>query len=128
MPQCTGRIPRTVPLPIQGKTIDEWIAALKDRDPAERKRAVEVIGERIAGPGHPRGREVRLRTALTSRSSRTRTPGSGKAAAFFADLFKVSGSPEMVERLLEEHRAPSIRRGGRSAWSTPRADRSRARS
>ena len=31
---------------IQGKTIDEWLAALKDKDPAVRKRAVEVLGER----------------------------------------------------------------------------------
>jgi hypothetical protein len=30
------------PARIRGKTIDEWLAALKDRDPATRKWAVEV--------------------------------------------------------------------------------------
>ena len=32
------------PATIQGKTIDEWLAALKDRDPAVRERAVEIAG------------------------------------------------------------------------------------
>ncbi len=42
------------PATIQGKTIDEWLAALKDRDPAVRKRAVEVAGGTLGGPGrHP---------------------------------------------------------------------------
>src|SRR5262249_35438625 len=45
----------------------------------------------------------RLRTALTSVLS-DKDPEVRKAAAFFADLFKVSGSPKLVERLLEEHR------------------------
>jgi HEAT repeats/WD domain, G-beta repeat len=88
---------------IQGKTIEEWIAALKDRDPAKRKRAVEVIGERSVDPDIPADEKSRLRTALTSVFS-DKAPEVRKAAAFFAGLFKVSGHPEMLERLLEEHR------------------------
>ena len=38
---------------IQGKTVDEWLAALKDRDPAVRERAVEVLGERSLDPAVP---------------------------------------------------------------------------
>ena len=44
------------PAVIQGKTIDEWLAALKDRDPAVRKRAVEVLGERRWTRPSPRTR------------------------------------------------------------------------
>jgi hypothetical protein len=88
---------------IQGKTIEEWIAALKDRDPARRKQAVEVIGERSVDPDIPADEKSRLRTALTSVFS-DKDPEVSKAAAFFAGLFKISSSPELVERLLEEHR------------------------
>ena len=51
------------PATIQGKTIDEWLAALKDRDPAVRKRAVEVVGERSVDPAVPQtsGRGCRPR-------------------------------------------------------------------
>ena len=78
--------------------------ALKDRDPAMRKRAVEVIGERPLDPAHPRGREVAAADRVRSLMLLGQGPGGPQAAAFFADLFKVVGHPEMVERLLEEHR------------------------
>src|SRR5262249_48645324 len=82
----------------QGRTIEEWIAALKDRDPAKRKRAVEVIGERSVDPDIAADEKSRLRTALTSVFS-DKDPEVRKTAAFFVDLFKVSGHPEMLERL-----------------------------
>ncbi len=91
------------PAVIHGKTIDEWVAALKDRDPATRKRAVEAIGERSVDPDVPANEKSRLRTALTSVFS-DKDAEVRKAAAFYADLFKISGSPELVERRLEEHR------------------------
>ena len=50
------------PATIQGKTIDEWLAALKDRDPAVRERAVEVLGERSLDPAVPADEQSRLQT------------------------------------------------------------------
>jgi WD40 repeat protein len=91
------------PALIQGKTIDAWIAALKDRDPATRKRAVEAIGERSVDPDVPADEKSRLRTALTSVFS-DKDAEVRKAASFYADLFKISGSPDLLERRLEEHR------------------------
>src|SRR5262249_46999345 len=69
----------------------------------KRKRAVEVIGERSVDPDIPADEKSRLRTALTSVFS-DKDPEVRKAAAFFVELFKVSGHPEMLERRLEEHR------------------------
>ena len=46
------------PVTIQGKTIDEWLAALKDRDPAVRERAVEILGERALDPAVPPDEQV----------------------------------------------------------------------
>jgi hypothetical protein len=51
--------PADRPALIQGKTIEAWLAALKDSDPAVRKRAIEVLGRAAlivlgAGNGTPR--------------------------------------------------------------------------
>jgi HEAT repeats len=54
------------PAMIQGKTIDAWLAALKDRDPAVRKRAIEILGERALDPAIPANEKSRLQTAATS--------------------------------------------------------------
>ena len=89
---------------IQGKTIDEWKAALKDRDPAVRKRAVEVLGERAVDPAIPADEKSRLQIDVRSLMLSDKDRDVSQAAAFYADLFKVVDSPEMVERLLEEHR------------------------
>jgi Tol biopolymer transport system component len=88
---------------IQGKTIDAWVAALKDRDPATRKRAIEVVGEHAVGADVPAAEQSRLRTEIVSLIS-DKDEQVRKAAAFYSDLFRAAGSPEMVERLLEEHR------------------------
>ncbi len=95
--------PADRPALIHGKTIDAWLAALKDRDPAVRKRAIEVLGERTLDPAVPADEKASLQTEVRSLLS-DKDAGVGQAAAFFADLFKVSNSPEMVDRLLEQRR------------------------
>ncbi|MFI5454702.1 MAG: hypothetical protein ACHRXM_04565 [Isosphaerales bacterium] len=92
------------PAKIQGKTIDAWLAALKDRDPTVRKRAIEVLGERTLDPAVPPNEKSRLQTAVTGPLFSDKDAEVRQAAAFFADLFKVAGSPEMVDRLLETRR------------------------
>ena len=87
---------------IHGKALEEWLAALKDRDPAVRKRAVEVVGERAVDPDLAQNERLRLQTAVMSVLSSDKDAEVRQAAAFFADLFKVSGSPEMVGRLIAE--------------------------
>jgi hypothetical protein len=88
---------------IQGKTIDAWVAALKDRDPATRKRAIEVVGEHAIGPDVPEAERRQLETAIFSLIS-DKDEQVRSVAAFYSDLFRAVGSPEMVQRLLEEHR------------------------
>ncbi len=46
------------PAKIEGKTVEEWQAALKDRDPAVRERAVEVLGERTLDPTAPQNEKI----------------------------------------------------------------------
>ena len=113
------------PALFQGKTIDGWVAALKDPDPAVRKRAVEVLGERTLDPALPPDEKASLQTEVRSLAVTDKDAAVRQAAAFFDDLFKVSHSPEMVNRLLEQRRRASTRRGGRFAWSMPRADQSK---
>jgi WD40 repeat protein len=91
------------PISIRGRTIDEWLARLKDRDPGVRQGAVEALGERTLDPEILPAEKSRVRTALTSVLS-DKAPEVRKAAAFYADLFKVSGNPELVTHLLEERR------------------------
>jgi len=91
------------PAVIQGETIDEWLAALKDRHPARRKQAVEVVGGRAVDPDVPANEKSRLETAIYSLLS-DKDEQVRRAAAFYSDLFRASGSAEMMERLLEEHR------------------------
>jgi WD40 repeat protein len=88
---------------IQGKTVDEWLAALKDRDPAKRKRAVAVVGGCAADPDVPENEKTRLQTALVSLLS-DKDEQVRREAAFYSDLFRFSGSAEAMNRLLEEHR------------------------
>ncbi len=78
---------------IHGKTLDAWLVALKDRDPAVRKRAVEVVGERAVDPDLAQDERLRLQTAVRSVLSSDKDAEVRQAAAFFADLFKVSGAP-----------------------------------
>lgn len=96
--------PADRPALIQGKTIDAWLAALKDRDPAVRKRAIEVLGERTLDPALPADEKASLQTEVRSLLFSDKDAAVRQTAAFFADLFKVSGSPEMVDRLLEHRR------------------------
>jgi WD40 repeat protein len=91
---------RSTPNPtIQGKSLDEWLAALKDRDPAVRKRAVEVLGglrrdqigdlwTRVSADIHS--------VCLTDKDPRVRA-----AAATATDLLARDPPPEIRRRILE---------------------------
>ena len=92
------------PASIQGKTIDEWLAALKDRDPAVRERAVEVVGERSLDPALPADEKSRLQIALNTLMSSDKDRGVRQSAAFFADLQRMAHSPERLKRALEVRR------------------------
>jgi WD40 repeat protein len=96
--------PADRPALIQGKTIDAWLAGLKDRDPDVRKRAIEVLGERTLDPAVPADEKASLQIEVRSLLFSDKDAAVRQAAAFFADLFKVADSPEMVDRLLEERR------------------------
>ena len=114
---------------IQGKTIDAWLAALKDRDPAVRKRAVEVLGERTLDPAIPADEKSRLQTDVRSLMFSDKDRGSPASRRVLRG--SVQGCPILPRwssACWSSEGAPSTRRGGRSAWSMPRADRSRVRS
>jgi hypothetical protein len=51
---------------IHGKTLDGWLAALNDRDPAVRKRAVEIVGEHAVDPDLAQNERFRLQIAVRS--------------------------------------------------------------
>src|SRR5262249_25370855 len=89
---------------IQGKTVDEWLAALKDRDPAVRERAVEGLGERALDPAVAPNEKSRLQTEVNSLMFSDKDREVRQAAAFFAGLQRFSGSPERVKRALEERK------------------------
>jgi WD40 repeat protein len=88
----------------QGRTIDEWLAALKDRDPAVRRRAVEALGERTLDPAMPPGERSRLQLAVNSLMLSDKDPDVREAAGFFSTLQSIAGSPERVKQALEERR------------------------
>jgi WD40 repeat protein len=92
------------PAMIQGKTIDEWLAALKDHDPAVRERAVEILGQRAPDPTVPPDQQSRLLIAVTSLMVSDQNKDVRQAAAFFADLRRLSGRPERVKEALEKRK------------------------
>ncbi len=92
------------PATIQGKTIDEWLAALKDRDPAVRKRAVEVVGERSVDPAVIQPERSRLHTAVASLALSDKDQDVARDAGYYAVLFDVSDFPGEVKRLRDERR------------------------
>ena len=63
---------------IQGKTVVDWIATLKDSDPAVRKRAVEVLGSVARDQAGEFWSQ--LRTAIHTRISRAAVSGWRSAA------------------------------------------------
>jgi len=87
------------PLVIDGKPLSEWRKALKDRDPAVRKRAVEVLGHltRDQAGDHWSPLQAEINTLAFD----DKDPGVRSAAATVADLSRVR-SPEMRRRVLEE--------------------------
>ncbi len=92
------------PAVIQGKTVDEWLAALKDRDPAVRERAVEVLGERSLDPALPPDEQSKLRLAVSSVLFSDKDQDVRQAAAFFADLHRLANSPERLKQALEQRK------------------------
>jgi WD40 repeat protein/beta-lactamase regulating signal transducer with metallopeptidase domain len=92
------------PAAIQGKTIDEWLAALKDRDPAVRLHAVEVLGERSLDSAVPENERSRLGKAVSDLMSSEKDPDVRQAVAFFADLRSGPFRPTRVKRALEARR------------------------
>ena len=91
------------PAIVQGKTIDEWLTALKDQDPAARERAVEVVGERTLDPAVSEEEKSRLRTAVASLLS-DKNADVRQAAAVFTDLQRISRSPERLKRAFEQRK------------------------
>ncbi len=92
------------PATIQGKTIDDWLAALKDRDPDARERAVEALGTRAVDPAATPDEKLRIQTATMSLALSEKNAEVRQAAAFLADLIRASRSPEMVNRLMEQRK------------------------
>ena len=87
---------------IQDKPLSDWMTALKDRDPAVRLRAVEVLGnvtEAQAGD-----QWSKLQIAVRSAALQDKDHAVRKAAAYFSDLVggKLSNSPELRKRMLEQ--------------------------
>ncbi len=95
---------KAAPQSIQGKTVDEWLAALKDRDPAVRERAVEVLGERSLDPSLPRDEQSKLRIEVRSLLFSDKDQDVRQAAAFFADLHRLANSPERLKQALEQRK------------------------
>ena len=96
---------------IQGKPLSDWMTALKDRDPAVRLRAVEVLGEVTSDQAGDQWSKLQI--AVRSAASQDKDPAVRKAAAFFSDLIsgKLSNAPELRKRMLEERKrtvAPTL--------------------
>ncbi len=89
---------------IQGKTVDQWLDALKDRDPAVRERAVEVLGERSLDPAVPEAERLKLGTAINGLMLSDKDGGVRDAAASFSGLERMAGAPEMLKLALEERK------------------------
>ena len=87
---------------IQGKPLSDWMTALKDRDPAVRLRAVEVLGEVTSDQAGDQWSKLQI--AVRSAATQDKDPAVRKAAAFFSDLIsgKLSNAPDLRKRMLEE--------------------------
>jgi HEAT repeats len=74
--------PADRPALIQCKTIEAWLAALKDSDPAARKRAIKVLGERTLDPTLPADQKASLETEVRSLLFSDKDAAVRQAAAF----------------------------------------------
>ena len=86
---------------IQGKPLSDWMTALKDRDPAVRLRAVEVLGEVTSDQAGDQWSKLQI--AINSAATRTRTLPFGKPPqpSFLRSDYG-SRTPESRKRMLEE--------------------------
>ncbi len=89
---------------IQGKTIENGSPRLKDRDPAKRKRAVEVIVRALRGSGHPCGREVAAADRVDFRLLGQGPRGPQGRRVLRGPLQGLRPSRRCWSALLEEHR------------------------
>ena len=109
---------------IQGKPLSDWMTALKDRDPAVRLRALEVLGD--VTEIRPATSFPSFKSPLTARRPWTKTRVSGKRPRL-RSLLQSFPTAESRRQMLEEQSAPSRRRRRRSAWLMPKDSRSLAR-
>jgi hypothetical protein len=107
---------------VQGKTIEQWLAALKDRDAAVRKRAVEILGERALDPDVPASERSKLEIAVTSLLHSDKDRDVGQAAAFFTDLFRFSRDRATPGETAARHR-PDAQSRPPDRWPGPAGER-----
>ena len=89
------------PIVIQGKPLSDWREALKDPDPAARKRAVGVLGTLTRDQAGDQWSA--LQTEINTLVFHDKDREVRQAAATVADLFKVS-SPKIRQRILEQQK------------------------
>jgi hypothetical protein len=101
-----GRAQRAVdrPAAIQGRTVDEWLAALKNPDPAARRRAVEILGERALDPTIPPDEASHLQTAVGALLFTDEDEGVRRAVASFADRARGSAPAGNEAQVAEDRR------------------------
>jgi WD40 repeat protein len=86
----------TSSITIEGKRLANWIADLKDGDPAVRKRAVEILAAVTKDQAGDQFDDIRARLSGVMSSDKSRDVR--QAAAKVADDFKLSQAPEEIKR------------------------------
>jgi WD40 repeat protein/beta-lactamase regulating signal transducer with metallopeptidase domain len=84
---------------IQGKPLSDWMTALKDRDPAVRLRAVEVLGD--VTQDQAGDQFFNLQSEVSSSASMDKDPGVRKAAAAAESLLLFRPTAESRLQMLE---------------------------
>jgi WD40 repeat protein len=90
------------PVAIQGKPLADWIAALKDPDPAVRRRAVEVLGKVTRDQAGDQFSDIHARILGLMSSDTDRAVR--RAAAAIADEIKLENAPGIKRRVEEERK------------------------
>lgn len=85
---------------VEGRTIAAWQAALKDRDPAVRLKAVEILGQRAYDLSVPETERQALQLAINGLMS-DKNDEVRHAAAFYIDLQRIAKDPARVKQAIE---------------------------